>query len=88
MMMIRSTTLLAILGNKWGRGIRCRGITILANVGIRSSAHGGCFLRGMMGNLTRELRLPLSGVVRLIIYISGLIGGKIMIIKLPEKRAA
>jgi len=42
----------------------------------------------MMGNLTRELGLPLSSVVRLIIYISGLIGGKIMIIKLSEKRAA
>jgi len=41
-----------------------------------------------MGNLTIELGLPLSSVVRLIIYISGLIGGKIMIIKLPEKRAA
>jgi hypothetical protein len=42
----------------------------------------------MMGNLTRELGLPLSSVVRLIIYISGLIGGKIMIIKLSEKRAS
>jgi hypothetical protein len=41
-----------------------------------------------MGNLTRELRVPLSSVVRLIIYISWLIGGMIMIIKLSEKRAA
>jgi hypothetical protein len=82
------TTLLAILGNKWGRGIMGRGITILANVGIRSSTHGSCFLRVMMGDLTRELGLPLSSVVRLIIYISGSIGGMIMIIKLSKKRAA
>jgi len=64
-----------------------RGITILANVGIGSSTHASCFLRGMM-DLTREVRLPLCSVVRLIIYISGSIGGKIMIIKLSEKRAA
>jgi hypothetical protein len=82
------TTLLAILGNKWRWGIMCRGITILANVGIRGSTHGGCFLRVMMGDLTRELRLPLASVVRLIIYISRSIGGMIMIIKLSKKRAA
>jgi hypothetical protein len=42
----------------------------------------------MMGDLTRELRLPLASVVRLIIYISRSIGGMIMIIKLSKKRAA
>jgi hypothetical protein len=38
-----------------------------------------------MGGLTRELRVPLPGVVGLIIYISGLIDGKIMIVKLSKK---
>jgi hypothetical protein len=38
-----------------------------------------------MVDLTRELRVPLAGVVGLIIYISGLIDGKIMIVKLSKK---
>jgi hypothetical protein len=38
-----------------------------------------------MGDLTRELRVPLPGVVVLIIHIGRLIDGKIMIVKFSEK---
>ena len=30
----------AVLGHEWCLGIRCRGITIMTNVGIGSPAHG------------------------------------------------
>jgi hypothetical protein len=40
-----------------------------------------------MGGLTRELRVPLPSIVRLIIYVSGPIDGKIVIVKLSQKRA-